>query len=61
MSRQSCEPIDYDDETVFSCLKADRKRWEAAAARDLRTLDDWIKTRLDAAANRELRETEEQA
>jgi hypothetical protein len=59
MTEQNSERIDFDDEIVLRCLKADRARWEAAAARDLRTLDDWIRTRLDAAADRELRDSPE--
>lgn len=59
MSEQNSERIDFDDEIVLRCLTVDRARWEAAAKRDLRTLDDWIKTRLDAAANRELRDSQD--
>ena len=58
MGEQNSERIDFDDQIVLECLKIDRERWESAAARDLRTLDDWIRTRLEAAANQELRDSQ---
>ena len=57
MAEQNIESIDFDDEIVLRCRSAQREWSEAAAKQDLRTLDDWIRNKLDAAADSELRES----
>lgn len=46
------------EQVHIRCTSSQRDAWEAAAQLDRRTLTDWIRIRLDDAAERELKAAE---
>ncbi|MBD3675552.1 MAG: hypothetical protein HUJ26_18730 [Planctomycetaceae bacterium] len=45
-----------DQQVNVRCSEAQREQWEAAAAKDRRTLTDWIRITLDDASEEQLKD-----